>query len=457
MNFVSNIIKSHLFAAIICKGGGAVLTFLFTWLIARVLTTSDAGVFLYTYTVMMVLVQLSRAGTEYSMISWLSGDVDSRICLDSVIKICVYVTGMAVLFSSIFLLLTQFGLFEVYKKQEAIDSLLCFLGVGICFTLCQVLGTYFQTKAQIYRQYWSMAIGVSFIGCTVSISAYYLDSHIDVLQLSRYFLAGNVVCLLSCVYLFLKSIAKIKITDSNVSAAVYDESFVSVIKHTLPYSQLAFIMITVQWGAILLAGIWLNEADLAILTVVMRLGVLVSFLFLAFNAILAPKFSKIFKDGELGKLEDEPNMFMFISSLFGSLLFMVFIFFGEKILFLFGAEYVNGYKAMLVISFFTLLNVLMGPCQIILLMTNNASIAKRNLLIASGVAIILSLVLIPNYGVLGSVFATSIAGFTLNTLSYLSVKSIFSINYFTFQSIQRQFKATKHKFITLLKVKSRSD
>jgi O-antigen/teichoic acid export membrane protein len=91
----------------------------------------------------------------------------------------------------------------------------------------------------------------------------------------------------------------------------------------------------------------------------------------------------------------------------------------------------------------------MGPCQIILLMTNNASISRRNLLISSAVSILLSIVLIPNYGILGSVFATSIAGFSLTFLNYLSVKSIFSINYFTFLSVQRQFKATKNKLYNL--------
>lgn len=449
MYFVSNIIKSQLFAAVVCKGGGAVLTFLFTWLIARVLTTGDAGVFLYTYTVMMVLVQLSRAGTEYSMISWLSGSVAARYCLDTVIKISVYVLFMAALFSSIFLLLTQFGLFEVYKKQEALNSLLCFLGVGICFTLCQVLGTYFQTKAQIYRQYWSMAIGVSFVGCTVSIGAYYLNSHIDAMQLSWYFLAGNVFCLLTCVYLFLKSISKIKAPDASASVPYYDRSFVSLIKHTLPFSQLAFITIIVQWGATLLAGLWLNAADLAILTVTMRLGVLVSFIFLAFNAILAPKFSRIFKSGDVSQLEKESNVFVFCSSLFGMSIFIVYIFFGEEILLLFGPEYVDGYKPMLVISFFWLLRILMGPVDVVLLMTNNVAISKRNLLFSSGVAILLSILLIPNYGIFGSVFATSIAGFSLSFLNYLSVKSVFSINYFTFLSVRRQFMATKHKLYSL--------
>ena len=72
MNKILTLFKKTSIAAIFSKVISALLTFLFLFLVARSISTQEAGIFLYSYSIMMILVQLARAGTDNSIIKQLA-------------------------------------------------------------------------------------------------------------------------------------------------------------------------------------------------------------------------------------------------------------------------------------------------------------------------------------------------------------------------------------------------
>lgn len=438
------VLQSKIFAAVTCKVASAILTFLFTWSIAQLLTTADAGVFLYTYTVMMVLVQLSRAGTEHSMIKALSINESSQYGLNIVKKIGLYVVLVSLCFSTLLLVIIEFEFIEIYLERENYMVLLCFLAVAICFAISQVIGTFFQSNSKVYKQYWAMAIGVSLSGCLVSLIVYYFQFNVTSYSFSLYFLVAVFISLCLCVSILAFDSF---MSRSNRSASYTGKdaslSLKGLVKFTLPYSQLAFITIIVQWGAALLSGGWLSEDELAVLSVCLRVGLLTNFFFLAFNALLAPRFAKLHNENRVNEIEDSSLLEVFLATVFSLFVFCIFVLFGKDILGAFGESYIDGYMLLLAISFAWLVRVFIGPVDIILLMTNKVKISRKNLIISSIFTLSLSLLLIPNFGLVGAAISAALSGASLSILNFISVRRLYGINYCSFSSLLKQIRVAK--------------
>jgi len=439
MRFLSN----NSVAAVLCKVLSAILTLIFTWSVAVVLSIEEAGIFLYTYTVMMVLVQLSRAGTEHSIIKWLSGDNAAVSYFRIIRKITFYVFVMSVLFSVFYYTLVKLNVFDAYSTTMAVNTLVCFIGVVICFSVLQVLGSYFQSQGQVYRQYWCMSIAISLVGCAVSLISYLSTTPINVYDFSLLFLDGSIICLLLAIVFCYFSLRNTKSTNTEIKSR-YDETLWGLIKFTFPFSILAFITIIIQWGSSIISGVWLIEGDLALLAISIRLGVLVNFIFLAFNSLLAPKFSSLYEQGDTSLFQEKSDVLVAISSAFSIGLFLFYAFFGSYILSLFGELYTKAYIPMLVISFCWMLRVIIGPVDVVLLMTNNVKVSRRNLLIASVLSVVLSFSLIPLIGVMGAAVAAGISGLSLSLLNNASASSLFNVNYCNVKSLARQYTAVKN-------------
>lgn len=436
------LIKRKAFAAILCQVGSAILTFTFIWSVAKILPANEAGVFLYTYTVMMVLVQLSRAGTENSMIRWLSVESDVKSLFAVTLKTFLYIAFTSALLTALFLAIAKSGVLEVYKSKSAYNTLICMSGVTIIFATCQVLGSYFQSKSEIYSQYWCLAIGVSVTGCLTSVTSSLLQPDLDSYGLSLYFLYGNIVFLIICTSLFLLSLKRTKNSDQEKKQKEsYDKSFFGLIIYTAPFAFLSFLNISIQWGGQLISGAWLSESELAVLSVAIRLSTLISFVYVAFNSILAPRISRQYDSEETSSIHDSSIPLVAASSLYALILVAIFVIFGRPLLGLFGDIYVAGYIPLLILSFSWLVRVILGPAGTILLMTGNVRISKRNLCYSAVISIILAGTLTPLLGINGASLSTALGGMFLYTLNYISVKRIFGIDYLSPSSIRMQKKS----------------
>lgn len=427
-------------AAVICKVGSAALSFIFIWLLARTLSPDHAGVFLYSYTLMMVLVQFSRAGTEHSLIKWLSGDLDQKTTLSIVGKTLVYVVSIAIILVASLLLVARFGWLQVYSDGASYNVLIYFSGITIAFAITQVFGSYFQARAQIYLQYWCLGIGIALVGCLVSLAGAINETEIDAQEFSHYFFWAVMAFALSTALAFFLSFRrKPRLSKVPASGFEYDRTWRGLIKFTAPFSLLAFIHITVQWGAQLLSGVWLSDVDLAILSVAVRLATLVSFIFMAFNALLAPRVSRLYDAGKTELIIEDSARLVSVSSIYAIVLTLAYMLFGNIILSSFGEVYSQGYLALLILSLAWLVRVVMGPVGTILLMTGHVHVSKVNLYWSALASLISAVTLIPLFDLLGAVLATALGGMLLSFLNYWSLKRLLGIDYLSSSSVRLQW------------------
>jgi len=412
-------LKTPAFAAVLSKLFSAGLSFVFLWLVAYFLDVRDAGIFLYTYMVMMIIVQISRAGTEHSIIPSLVDAKSSSFIFRLFSRYACYVGCYALFILLVICVLVAVGAISVYSTQDDYISLGLLLAVSILFLYLQVFSSIFQIKQMIYSYYWCLAIAVSFSGVISVVACVLIFDKLDHVDLSIFFTFFVVLSFLSGFYLFQKLISR----EYSANPPMPDHLSLSVIaKEAFPFSVIAFISVMSQWGAQLFSGVWLSEESLAIVSVISRIGMLVGFLYLAFISMLTPKISALYQRGDIQSVVKVSEPYLVVSNIYSITLFLFFLVCGEAFLGLFGDEYVAGYEALLLISLAYVLQSFSGPTSALLLMTGHQKVIRNNLLVSLVILIGLSPLLIPTYDVLG---VAIIAAVTLGVVSLLNLLAVY--------------------------------
>ena len=100
------------------------------------------------------------------------------------------------------------------------------------------------------------------------------------------------------------------------------------------------------------------------------------------------------------------------------------LFLGKWVInFIFGAEFVSAYTALIILCLGHLVNVSMGSVAIILDMVGLESYTARGVMIAASISVLLNVILIPFWGAVGAAIATTTCLIIWNVLlSFLLYK-----------------------------------
>ena len=158
----------------------------------------------------------------------------------------------------------------------------------------------------------------------------------------------------------------------------------------------------------LVLGMFHDSATVGIFSVTSRLSSLASLFLLSFNAALAPTFATLYVRGDLDRLQKLVTQSSWLMCLLSLPIILIFVVAGEFLLEQFGSDYVEGYASLIILGVGVFFSSAMGSVGLLLTMTGNerdAGIVIGTLLLGN---ILLSLVLIPTYGVVGAATATTV-------------------------------------------------
>ncbi|VVP27687.1 hypothetical protein PS900_04189 [Pseudomonas fluorescens] len=446
------LIKNKSVAALASKIASAGLSFVFLWTMARVMPAADAGVFLYTYSLMMILVQLSRAGTEHSIIKILNTTNDQQATFVITTKISFYVFCICLILTLACLFGNVVAPLQIYESEAALKVLFAFCLVSLTFSVAQVLGSYFQARSEVYSQYWAMNVGLMLLGSSYALFNVVNYTQISAVHMGMILVLLSSTVLISCLVLFWISIKNLP-RDKHVD--VLDEiTFIRLGRQTLPYATITFLSISILWGAQISAGFWLGNVDLAILSVCMRLAVLVNFVHMTFEALLAPRIARLHSSGNLERLMRVTHIHAGISKAYAIIVLIVYFVYGKEILNSFGPEYKAGYVPLVTISLSWFVVTCFGPVNIIMLMTGHTKKFRTFLLISGVATIASSFALVPNFGVMGAVLSTSLGTLLLAVISSNEVYKIFRFSYMQGRVLTMQLKSFRQALSRFFAVSS---
>ena len=156
----------------------------------------------------------------------------------------------------------------------------------------------------------------------------------------------------------------------------------SFINDSLPMLFSATMTVFLGWTDTIILGIFSDSSTVGMYNVVLKIAVLMSFTLQAINSILAPKLSHAFHNNDLTlfhKLVKYSTKVNFIISL---VVVVFLIVFRNKILMIFGEEFLSVSNTLIILCIGQLFNALCGPVGTILQMTGHHKVFRNILFVA---------------------------------------------------------------------------
>jgi O-antigen/teichoic acid export membrane protein len=169
----------------------------------------------------------------------------------------------------------------------------------------------------------------------------------------------------------------------------------------LPMLILNSAQIVTAQSPVVLLGLFSQARDVGFFNVAARLSGTMIYLPLAFGTVLCPIVARLYSLGErnrLQKLMKTSTRIIFLSNL---ILFAGFLFWGDKILGFFGAEFVAARSALIILALGCVIDGALGNSALVLSMTGREGIVAKSLSLTAILNIIIASSVIPFYGFVG--------------------------------------------------------
>ena len=189
------------------------------------------------------------------------------------------------------------------------------------------------------------------------------------------------------------------------------------------------------WSSTIFLGIFAENADVGIYNAAARTANLMNFLLVSVNTIAAPKFAELFHINDMQGLKrsaQDSTRLMFWLSL---PVFIIVMIFSKNIMGIFGDQFITGTAILMILSTSQFVNVSTGSVGYLLMMSGNEKLLRNNIFGVAIINIILSVWLIPKYGMLGAGVVSAISLTLQNVISLLLVKR--KLNFWTIPFFER--------------------
>lgn len=191
----------------------------------------------------------------------------------------------------------------------------------------------------------------------------------------------------------------------------------SVLKVSLPMLITAFSALLIERVDALMLAYFHGSYEVGLYSIAFKLASLIMFLIIPLNSVLIPKISHAFWGNELGKVKhllSHGSYFMFWAA-FCCLIFMWL--FSEKLLNIFGNEFVEASTALLFLSLGFFFNAIFGIGEHLLNLSGNQKTLTKIFSLALLLNITLNFLLIPNFSIQGAAFASMLSMILWNVLA----------------------------------------
>ncbi|WP_158008909.1 polysaccharide biosynthesis C-terminal domain-containing protein [Vibrio tasmaniensis] len=405
----------------IVRGFGSVGGFLMSLVVTNTTEVSHAGVFFFALALTQLGGGLLTLGSPNALLkvvgadygtSWKRINQDVSVVLKYVFGLSIVLTLISVAFPHN--LSSALGMSEIEPILPAIALAI------LVFALVQIFSAVLQGKQDTIVASTVQNVVAQFTFITLLGLIVWLDStqtsaslfYIHLFALSLAMLLGGAMWF--------------KTTGATLDVKAKLSS-----KFKASLSSLFIVMLMgscVQWTGQFAIAKFLTSTDVALFSSAQRTAMLVSFVLIAVNLVVTPKFARAFARGRT----DDINKLSLLSSRIMMLMVLpvisFMVIFPEFLMGLFGEEYKEAAPLLRALSIGQFISVISGSVGMLLVMTGNEKEFRNCSLIAGPVSIVLAILLTSNYGSIGAAFATSISLALYNLLAAYKVKKILGFN-----------------------------
>ncbi|KRF21594.1 flippase [Paenibacillus sp. Soil787] len=169
--------------------------------------------------------------------------------------------------------------------------------------------------------------------------------------------------------------------------------------------------------SVVMVGMMHGTSESGIFSAAVRIATMVSFAITSINMIAAPIISECYAKGDMKQMQRICTLSGRSGFLFAGLVFLAVLLLGPWLLGMFGEEFRAGQPALLLLSLSHLIHAYCGQSGTVMTMTGQQRASSRYLMIATGMNIVLNLLLIPSMGMVGA----ATAGLVSTAFCYFSM------------------------------------
>lgn len=217
-------------------------------------------------------------------------------------------------------------------------------------------------------------------------------------------------------------------TSGRTNQGNYDISWRSMFASAWPLWIVLVMSQLIQWTGQFVGGAYLPPEEIAQLAVAQRTAMLVSFILMAVNMVVAPRFAALHAAGNTEGLRKMALTAVRLMALGATPMVAVMLIFPDFLMGLFGEGFAGGAVLLQILAVGQFVNVVTGSVGYLLSMSGHERDLRNTLLIVAPISVVITFVLVPLYGALGAAISTALAVGAQNLLAVYWVKRRLGFN-----------------------------
>lgn len=379
----------------------AIASFLLTFLLAKTLGAESVGIYFLSFAILTIIATLGGMGMENMLVKSIAINLSSGK------------------FSKIF---------GIYNKSMLIALIASGVLAITLFFMAHFISAVIYTKPELEYPLKIMAFavvpvtmltlhayalqGLKKISISVSILSLFVPTIASSLVLMftpRFGLIGAVISYVCATFLTL-AISKYFWNKETKQWSAIDEHFsaTNFLKKSQPFLVISMMNMVFLWLPVLILGVWETSENVGIYNVASRTAMLTSFVLIAVNSVVAPRYAELFHQNNLSGLNKLAKRTTSLLIIFTLPVLILFLLFPEYILSIFGSEFEHGGMVLIILSIGQFINVSTGSSGYLLMMCGQEDVLKNNILFFTILCTTLLFALVPYFGIIGAAVVIAI-------------------------------------------------
>ena len=407
-----DLLLSSAFAFVI-RVFGAISGFAATFFIARHLGASESGYYFLAFSIVTVISAFSNAGLENTVLRFTGSAPDFAV--NTVLKSLSLILALSSFSAIVLYFGAPYFAVELFSKPE-LAPVLKFMSLGVIgLSTLTISAMALQGLRRVSASIFVLNIAVNLL----LILSLYMFVEMSAAELAKTYAVSSIAVGavgFGLFYVFRPRVAK--------SAISWRELFASC----GPLWIVVIMSQMVQWSGQFMAGAYVSSEALAQLAVAQRTAMLSSFILIAVNLVVAPRFAKLYRDNDMAQLERLAIKSVKLISFFALPVIGVMLVFPSFLMSLFGSEFKEGAILLQILAVGQFINAMTGSVGFLLMMSGHERDMRNVTLVSGSLALLLAWFLTAQFNIVGAAIGTAIAVATQNLLAVYFVKKRLGFN-----------------------------
>jgi O-antigen/teichoic acid export membrane protein len=398
---------------------GALSVFLLSLVVGRQLGADDAGYFFLAFSIITFLAAFSRLGFDNTLVRFVGAGLsenawgDIRFVVSKALSLVV-ITSTVV--AGLLYLGSDFIASYLFNKPLLAPVLQSISPGVIGLSLFTLLAMTLQGLHKVAPSVFIVNISVNIL---VILAIYFGGANTSSQVGLAWAVSSFITLALGLVFWF-------KFRKPNTSALTVNWSV--LMASAMPLWVVLLMGQLTQWSGQFIAGAYVSTDQVAQLAVAQRTAMLTSFILMAVNLVVAPRFAALYKQNDMQGLQRLALISVKLMVLFAVPIVALMMIFPTFLMGLFGDGFSSGAHLLQILAVGQFINVVTGSVGFLLSMSGHEKDLRNTVLISGPLAIGLAFLLTPWLGATGSAIATAASVATQNLVAVFWVKKRLGFN-----------------------------